>query len=202
MEKQGSATLKNLTVGIKPKQLIIDLSESILSAFSQLELIDNYDIYQNLMTYWTETMQDDAYLIAANGWKAEINIIKNKKGKETGWDCDLIPKSLVINKYFAEEQQAIDKLTEDKEKIAQQMQTIEEENSGEDDLLAEVRNDSGNIARADITKRLKEIKGNKEFTEEAKVLQAYLGLLEQETELNNKIKNAELDLDKKLLHKV
>ncbi len=54
------------------------------------------------MTYWTETMQDDAYQIAANGWKAEINIIKNKKGKETGWDCDLIPKNLVINKYFAE----------------------------------------------------------------------------------------------------
>ncbi len=99
------------------------------------------------------------------------------------------------------EQEAIDKLTEDKEKIAQQMQTIEEENSGEDDLLAEVRNDSGNISRAEITKRLKEIKGNKEFVEEAKVLQAYLGLLEQETELNGKIKDAELDLDKKLLHK-
>ena len=53
------------------------------------------------MAYWSETMQDDVYLIAANGWKVEINIIKNKKGKEIGWDCDLIPKSIVINKYFA-----------------------------------------------------------------------------------------------------
>ena len=51
------------------------------------------------------------------------------------------------------------------------MQTIKEENSGEDDLLAEVRNDSGNVSKAEITKRLKEIKGNKEFVEETKVLQ-------------------------------
>ena len=79
-----------------------------------------------------------------------------------------------------------------KEKIAQQMQTLEEENSGEDELLAEVRNDSGNISRADITKRLKEIMGNKEFSEEAKVLQAYLGFLEQETEINGKIKDCRI----------
>jgi type I restriction enzyme M protein len=35
--------LKNLSVGSKPKELIIDLSEGILSAFSQIELIDDYD---------------------------------------------------------------------------------------------------------------------------------------------------------------
>ncbi len=69
-------------------------------------------------------MQDDAYQIATTGWKAEINIIKNKKGKKLGWDCDLIPKSLVINKYFAKEQKAIDKLIEEKEKTAQQMETL------------------------------------------------------------------------------
>jgi type I restriction enzyme M protein len=193
--------LENFSVGSKPKQLIIDLSERILTDFSQLELIDNYDIYQNLMTYWTENMQDDAYQIASNGWKAEINVIRNKKGKETGWDCDLVPKSIVINKYFVKEQQAIDKLTGDKENIAQQLQTIKEENSGEDDLLSEARNDSGNVSRIDITKRLREIKGNNEFNEEAEVLQAHLGLLEQETELNGKIKDAELDLDEKLLHR-
>jgi type I restriction enzyme M protein len=193
--------LKNLSVGFKPKQLIFDLSEGILSAFSQTELIDNYDIYQNLMTYWAETMQDDAYQIAAGAWKAEINIIKNKKGKETGWDCDLIPKNLVINKYFSNEQKAIAELAEKKEQIAQQIQILEEENAGEDDLLAEVKNDSGNVSRTDVIKRLREINGNKELIEETKVLQAYLDLLEQETELNSKIRETELELDKKLFQK-
>lgn len=93
-QSQVLSTLRNLSVGCKPKEIIIDLSEGILSAFSQIELIDNYDVYQNLMNYWSETMQDDIYLIAANGWKVELNINKNKKGKETSWDCALIPKNL------------------------------------------------------------------------------------------------------------
>jgi type I restriction enzyme M protein len=194
-------TLRNLSVGSKPKELIIDLSEGILSAFSQIELIDNYDVYQNLMTYWSGTMQDDLYLIAANGWKVEVTIIKNNKGKETGWNCDLIPKNLVINKYFVKEQEAIDKLTEEKEKIAQQMQTLEEENSGEDDSFAEAKSDSGKITRAEITRRLREINGNNQFLEETKDLQAYLDLIEKETEINGKIKDTETDLDKKLLQK-
>ena len=66
------------------------------------------------MDYWTETMQDDSYSIAADGWKAETyRIIEtNKKGKEKdkGWTCDLIPKSLVVARYFAAEQTEIDKL--------------------------------------------------------------------------------------------
>jgi type I restriction enzyme M protein len=194
-------TLRNLSVGSKPKALIIDLSEGILSSFSQIELIDNYDIYQNLMTYWSETMQDDVYLIAANGWKVEVTIIKNNKGKETGWNCDLIPKNLVIKTYFVKEQEAIDKLTEEKDKIAQQMQALEEENSGEDDLFAEAKSDSGKITRAEITMRLREIRGNNEFLEETKALQVYLDFIEKETEIDGKIKDAETDLDKNLLHK-
>ena len=75
-------------------------------------LIDKYDVYQHLMDYWAETMQDDCYLIAADGWKAETYrvIEKDKKGKEKdkGWACDLVPKALIVARYFAKEQEAID----------------------------------------------------------------------------------------------
>src|SRR3989344_2263772 len=93
--------IKDIQIGSKPKELIIAVSEDILDTFSKIDLMDKYDIYQHLMNYWFETMQDDAYLIAVNGWKIEINIIRNKKGKETGWDCDLLPKNIVINNYFS-----------------------------------------------------------------------------------------------------
>jgi type I restriction enzyme M protein len=193
--------LKNLSVGVKPKELIFDLSEGILSAFSQIELVDKYDAYQNLMNYWSETMQDDAYLIAANGWKVEISIIKSKKGKETGWDCDLISKKIAIGKYFSKEQEAIEKLSVEKGIITQQMDALEEENSGEDDLFAEARNDSEKITSAGIIQRIREIRGNGEFADEPKILQKYLSLLEKEAEINNYIKCAEIDVDKKLLIK-
>jgi len=195
-----SPRLKNLTVGSKPKELISHISEELLSVFLKGELIDKYDVYQNLMDYWFETMQDDVYLIALNGWKVEINILKNKKGKATGWDCDLIPKRLVIDKYFSKQQEEIDKLYFSMENIVQQIQNLDEENSGEeDDLFSEVRNDRGNITKKELTRRIKEIKKDNEFADELKVLQEYLKLTEKEKQIKKTIKKTETDLDKNLL---
>jgi len=193
--------LKGVQVGSKPKELIINISEDILDTFSKVELMDKYDIYQHLMDYWFETMQDDAYLIAVNGWKIEITILKSKKGKETGWDCDLIPKKIIINKYFSKEQEAIDQLQSELEDISGQMQTLDEENSGEDDLFSDSRNDAGKVNRKELSMRIKEIKDDSEYKDELKVLNDYLDLLDKEKELNDKIKDAEKDLDKKLLVK-
>jgi len=57
------------------------------------------------MDYWAETMQDDCYLIAADGWRAETTRIieTDKKGKEKdkGWNCELIPKALIVARYYA-----------------------------------------------------------------------------------------------------
>jgi type I restriction enzyme M protein len=146
-------------------------------------------------------MQDDLYMIAVNGWKVEINVLRNKKGKATGWDCDLIPKKIMIDKYFSKEQEEIDKLSAEVENIIQQMQALEEENSGEDDLFAEARNDNGKITKGEIAKRIREIKGSPEFADELKVLQGYFGLTEKEAEVNLKTNAAEADLGKKLLLK-
>jgi len=47
------------------------------------------------MDYWSETMQDDCYLIGADGWKDATSggLVKNNKGKEVdkGWTCNLVP---------------------------------------------------------------------------------------------------------------
>jgi len=194
-------TLDNIKIGSKPKQLISLITESLLTAFSKDELIDKYDVYQHLMDYWSETMQDDIYLIAVSGWKVEINILRNKKGKEAGWDCDLIPKNLVVNEYFPKNHEAIDNLTAEAKKTAQQMQMLEEENSGEDDLFSEARSDSGTISRGKIMKRVREIMFNSEFADELRILQQYLNLSDKEAEINGKMKAMKSDLDKKLLAK-
>ncbi len=60
------------------------------------------------MDYWADTMQDDCYLIATDGWRAEtrriIETAKNGTEKDKGWTCDLIPKALIVARYFVEEQ--------------------------------------------------------------------------------------------------
>src|SRR3989344_1174826 len=171
-KKKNIPVLKSIAIGSKPKELIFDISEDILQTFSKLELIDKYDVYQHLMTYWAETMQDDVYIVAVDGWKIEINVIQNKKGKATGWDCDLLPKGIVIKKYFSAEQSSLD---------GHQKESLEEENSGEEDLFTEARSDAGKINKGSILKRIKEIRGDSEFADELKALEEYNKLIEKET---------------------
>ena len=92
------------------------------------------------MDYWAETMQDDCYLIATDGWKAETYRIieRDKKGKERdkGWACDLVPKSLIIARYFTQEQEVITHLEAELESVAARMNELEEEHGGEDGVFS------------------------------------------------------------------
>ena len=71
--------LKNIVAGVKPKETIKFLSEDLLQKFSDIPLIDDYDIYQSLMNYWMSTMQDDVYQIADEGWKAELSLDERRR---------------------------------------------------------------------------------------------------------------------------
>jgi type I restriction enzyme M protein len=59
--------LKAIAVGDKPKALIEMLSEDVLDTFRTARLLDAYDVYQHLMGYWAESMQDDVYMIVSDG---------------------------------------------------------------------------------------------------------------------------------------
>jgi len=187
--------LKQLAPGFQPKALIAGLSEDLLGHYAGKPLIDPYDIYQHLMDYWATTMQDDCYLLAADGWKAETSriIVKTKQGKEKdkGWVCDLVPKALVVARFFAKEQQAVDKLAADLEGVSARLAELEEEHGGEDGAFSEL----DKVNKANVAARLKEIKGDKEAKEEAAVLNAWSKLNKQEADLKKQLKEHEDLLD-------
>ena len=188
-------TLTNLQLGCHPKAVIHDLAEDLLAHYAGKPLIDRYAVFQHLMDYWSATMQDDCYLIAADGWKAETSRIveTNKKGKEVdkGWTCDLIPKPLIVSRYFAAQQAAIREQEAALESIAAQMAEMEEEHGGEEGLFAEL----DKVNKANVTARLKEIKGDPEAKDEAAALNAWLKLCTQEADLKKALKEAETELD-------
>lgn len=192
--------LKSISVGDKPKKLIPVLADDLLQAFSGLSLIDKYDVYQHLLTYWMETMQDDVYELVADGWEAGREIDKEPKKKNV-WEGRLIPKQLIISRYFDAEQKAFEKLETERDEITRKMEEMVEEHGGEESLLSEVINDKGNIVKADLLKRIKEIKDDPDSDDELRILKDYLKLMEQETEGNRKIKEAQAVLEKKLLDK-
>ena len=147
-------TLKELRAGCHPREIIAQLSEGLLAHYADKPLIDPYDVYQHLMDFWAETMQDDCYLIATDGWKAETYrvIETDKKGKEKdkGWICDLVPKALIVARYFSEEQAAIDRLVIDLDSVTARLAEMEEEHGGEDGAFAGARQgEQGQRYRAD-----------------------------------------------------
>jgi type I restriction enzyme M protein len=189
--------LKALEPGFKPKKIIKELAEKLLAHYEGTKLINNYDIYQHLMDYWAETMQDDAYLIAADGWKAETYRIieKTKKGKERdkGWACDLLPKPFIVNKYFVTEQEIIDKIKAKIDMLSSELAEIEEENGGEEGLLCEL----DKINMGNVTTRLKFLKNNPEYgsAAEVKVLKKWQTANKKLSEKKKKLKVLEQKLD-------
>ena len=113
----SAVTLKELQAGCHPREIIAQLSEGLLAHYADKPLIDPYDVYQHMMDYWAVTMQDDCYFIAAEGWKAEtyrvVETDNMGRERDKGWVCDLIPKALIVARYFAEEQAVIDQLVFD-----------------------------------------------------------------------------------------
>jgi type I restriction enzyme M protein len=194
---KSATTLKALEEGCHPKEIIIQLSDDLLAHYADKPLIDPYDIYQHLMDYWEETMQDDCYLIAADGWKTDTyRIIEtDKKGKEKdkGWTCDLVPKFLIVIRFYADEQVTIDQLSADLEGVAAELAELEEEHGGEDGAFTEL----DKVNKANVTARLKEIKGDKEADDEAATLSKWLKLNADTASLKKSIKEADADLDAK-----
>lgn len=178
--------LKTLKKGDKPKEVIYTLSEDILKSFEAIELIDKYDVYQHLMSYWVETMQDDVYLIASDGWIA---------------DKELIPPSIIIDKYFLKEKAAIEELESKREEISSEKEEIEEEHSGEEGVLEELKSDKGKISKKTVQDRIKAIKSKAEYAEELEILNNYFVVVEKEAKANKDIKDAQKELDKKIEEK-
>ncbi len=193
-KKANTPVLKEIAKGSSPKALIEALSEKLLAAFSggsvrSEGILNAYDVYQHLMNYWADTMQDDVYMLVHEGWKAML------EGKP---NTDLIPRQLVIARYFAAEAKVVEQLETDRDAVTRQMEELDEEHSGEDGLFADARNDKGKLTKVEVKERMAKIRDSKADAEEYKLLSHYLDLIEKEAVTSKKIKDAQKALDAKV----
>lgn len=218
-KKTNTLRLKEFAQDGHPKALIETIAEDLLATFEKAPLLDAYDIYQHLMDYWSETMQDDCYLIAADGWKdgakvREVVKVKNKDNKlvwpPDGHDylkgtrrfkCDLIPATLLIARYIVAEREAIEAAEGEIAAIEQELTEQIEEHGSEEGLLAEViegEGDKRKITAKAVKARLKEIGVDPEYADERQALKNYSALLDKQTDAKARLKAAQLDLETKL----
>ena len=211
--------LQALTPGCRPKEVIHSLAEDLLNRFAGVPLLSRYDVYQRLMEYWDEEMQDDLYLISADGWakgaqpRLTLRGKKGSKGKETDlempdlkigkakYQMDLMPPSLIVARYFLDEQQAVDDLQAAQDAAERELEEFIEECSGEEDLLEDAKSDTGKVVKGQARARLKEIKGDAEMADEAAALAKVVKLMDAEAAAKKATKSAQEALDQAVLAK-
>lgn len=196
-KKIANPVLTNLNSTDSNKEIILNLSEEILEKFSKLELLDKYDVYQVLLAYWNETMNDDVLLIIQDelGYnlakitddikeepkeskKAKKDSAKEKKPKEPkiiGWEGRLIPKQIVLDAFFALEQKEIEKAEEKLSQTESEFEEFIENNSDENGYFTDYMGDEEKIDSKKITSRVKLLtKEKKTQNEEYKILNNYV----------------------------
>lgn len=206
--------LNGFDVDGHPKALIETIAEDLLATFETAPLLDAYDVYQHLMDYWAETMQDDCYLIAGDGWSkaARPQLIVEDKSKKTKarpdlvvgkkkYQTELIPPALVIARFFATEQAEIETLEANLAALEQELEEMAEEHGGEGGLLEEAKNDKEKITKASVAARLKEIRKDPDAADEFQALNDYLKLSDREAETGAELKAAQERLTEKVAAK-
>lgn len=196
--------LRTIDGTIKPKKFISDISALILKEYEPIMLIDKYDVYEVLLSYWSETMSDDVYVLVEDGYKAvrEIDVFTKttvnkktgvKKTTETGWEGKLVPKTLIIEMFFADQQKAIDDM---EAVIAAAQAELDEiiEDSEDGSIINDVLSDKGKLKKTDLKAKLKDKTLD---TEDREILQKLQILADRVDEGTKAIKGLRTALDKK-----
>jgi len=175
--------LSTLDEDVSARELIVSLAEDILAEFEHLTLIDKYDVYQVLLAYWNEVMNDDVSLIisepdgyanarATDNIEEEITQGKNKgEMKVTGWEGRLIPKAIMIEAFFRDEKNAIEEAEAIVAETESQLSDLIE-NADEESALADVA-ENGKVKAKDIETKIAEMTSTIE-TEETIELEVIL----------------------------
>ena len=199
-----------------PGTVIHTLSEDLLARFADLPLLDRYDVYQRLMDYWDTAMQDDVYLIAAEGWDdaAKPRAIvddRDRRIKETPdvtikrkkYRMDLIPPALIVARWFASKQAGIEQLRGIHESAARKLEDFVEEHlasaGGEDGVLMAVANGRGRVTKAAATERLQAIRDDPESDEEQDILMRCLELIDAESRAGKAVKGGQAALNRAVI---
>ena len=134
-----------------PKSIIAEWGQSILEKFKGCNsLVDAYDVYDQLMGYYNELLQDDLYMISNGGWLPKLNIPTKKTIKWTDLTCDLLPVEIAISHFLKDLKSELDNKENELAQLQEKMTNLIEENEGDfDDSLF-----YGKLNAANLKKKL------------------------------------------------
>ena len=207
--------LEAIDVNTQPNDLIATMSDDLLVRFKPVPLLDEYDVYEQLMTYWHSLMHDDVSLLMSEGWVEAarpraariIGYDKNKKAKFE--DCqiqlgtgakaqryvmDLIPPGLVVARYLSDDQVSVEELDAAFDETAQALEEYIEEHAVEGGLLWDAVDEKEKITQKSAVVAFKDATAT-EDDEAVEALTTVLQLLKDEGTAKKAAKDAKTALD-------
>lgn len=207
--------LENISAETKPVELIRELSDDFLARFKDVPLLNEYDAYQQLMSYWHDVMHDDIFLVMQDGWlnasrprlaiedkerklSEEADLVIGAGRKKTKYKMDLIPPALIIERYFATDQAHLDELSAELESTTAALAEHAEEHGSDEGALSDAINDKGAYTKALVTAAVKQARATNDG-ETLATAQEALELFNAEAGLKKVVKDAQAKLDEAVL---
>lgn len=212
------AFLQDITHATHPTDLIAELGGSLLDAFRRQPLLDEYGVYEQLMSYWNDVMHDDVALIMSEGWDVAaepraariLGYDKNKKPKYEGahitfgtgvkaqrWVMDLLPPELIVARYFAKEKVELDALDATVAAASRAIEEYVEDHAVEEGLLFDATDDDGVVTNKAATDRLKTARAESADVDEIEALVHVAGLFKAEAVAKKAAKDARVLLEQR-----
>lgn len=206
--------LLDITDTTRPNELIHAVSETLLDDFRSRPLIDEYGVYERLMSYWNASMHDDVALIVSEGWDGagkprlartwkdknnkpkfeDAHIVTGSRATAKRWVMDLIPPEFVIARFFPAEKAELEQLIVEQEAASQAVEEYTEEHAVEEGLLWEAVEDD-KISKTLAVARLRIAKREGAEADELQALQQVINLYDAEAAAKKAVKDATSKLE-------
>lgn len=210
--------LLDITDTTRPNDLIHDVSEALLEEFRPRPLIDEYGVYEQLMSYWNASMHDDVALIVSEGWDGaakprlartwkdknnktkfeDAHIVTGTRATAKRWVMDLIPPEYVIARFFPKEKAQLEQLVIEQEAASQAVKEFTEEYAVEEGPLWEAVEDD-KISKTLVAARLRVAKREGAEADEIQALQQVIKLYDVEASAKKAVKEATTKLEAQAL---
>lgn len=200
--------LRSIDEDTEVKPYIVELSEQLIDCFAGLELVDKYDVYEVLLSYWHEVMGDDVYLVSVDGYGAAghrkiswANIPPARKRVRkglVGWEGVLLPKALIESVFFAAERKKINEAQAIAEETQSRLDEFVEEQTGDDGYLKDHLNDKDKMDAKSVAARLKVLKKTDPKGEEYAALKQFVDLTDSLSKQNKAVKEMNAELEEKV----
>ena len=210
-QEEVDGDLCHIGSDVDVKRFIVGLAEKLITQYEGIELVDKYDVYEVLLSYWQTTMADDVFLLKYDGYAAgreieyDVEITENKKGEEKkkikGWDGKLIPKAIIEKVYFSKERAQIDEAQRVADETQARLDEMTEEQTGEDGVLTDCLNDKDAVDQKLVGAKLKRLQKTDPQGEDTRILAEYAALAKKAKEQAKLVKDLYIALEKLVMEK-